>query len=280
MIEKSFDEIILERLKRSALGRPYSDGRPVSKLDQLLAQAALTSRAVLAFGGRSLFSVVQELQTEAMRDERRADLFSWNMWSPGGAAVTYFSSVMNDIASGRLVVREPLCFLRCNDLPEIQMLPNLCEGFASMEILVRYAVKKSEVASWLKDQGLAVPDWLQPAQCVKVDPDRGIRGELPGDGGGVEKSSADQNRWWSDELPDGRVKLRQQFDAIQMEIEARGYIPTNIPHGGISIVREACESGKPKLFNAKSSFDNAWRELVEMGKTRSYNHSAYGGKAR
>lgn len=277
MSENSFEEVITERLKNSAAGLPYSDGRSVSILDRLLAQGALTSRAVERDGGRSLYSFVQGLHTEAMHHERRAALL-WIMSDSGDVDSTYFSTVMNAIASGRLIVREPLNFLRCNDLPEIQMLPNLCEGFASMAILVRYAVKDQEAASWLEGQGLAVPEWLQPSQRLKESDEAGD--DLVGDARGADQSNGGQSMPWSDELPVGRVKLRNQFDAIQMEIEARDYIPTNIQHGGVAIVRKACESGHPGLFNAKSSFDNAWRELVGMGKVRSYNHEAYCGKAR
>jgi len=229
MIEKTFDQIILERLKRSAAGLSHSDGRPVSQLDQLLAQGALTSRAVRAFGGCSLFSVVQGLLTEAMFDAHRADLFSWNMWRPGGAAETYFATVMNAISSGRLIVREPLNFLRCNDLPEIQMLANLCEGFASMAILVRYAVKQSEAVSWLEEQGLDVPEWLSSRTTGQGD---------------CEK--------WSSNFDARKARLRQQVDIIQAEIEAKGWLPLALPSGYKVELGEICRADYPELFNDSS----------------------------
>lgn len=276
-MNKSFDEIIVERLKRSAAGLPHSDGRSVSQLDQLLAQGALTHRAVRAFGGRSLFSLVNGLHSEAMFDYRRTEMLSWHLGSMGRAAEIYFSVVMSDIAAGRLIVREPLNFLRCNDLPEIQMLPNLCEGFASMAILVRYAVKDREAASWLEGQGLAVPAWLQPSQGL--DESAGTGADLVGEARWVDQSNDAQSKQWSDELTASKIKLRLQIDAIQVEIEARDYIPTNIPIGGVADLEKVCKSTYPKVFNGKSSFDNAWRELVGMGKVRSCKHEACGGKA-
>jgi hypothetical protein len=90
--------------------------------------------------------------------------------------------------------------------------------------------------------------------------------------------SAPPVKKWSDELEGGKTKLRLRFDVIQIEIEGRGYPPTCIPHGGIASIKQSCEAAHPKLFNAKTSFDNAWRELVDLGKVRSYNHVAYGGK--
>jgi hypothetical protein len=159
MIEKSFDQIIVDRLKRSAAGMPFSDGQPISRLDQYLAQGALTSRAVKAWGGGSLYGVVNGLRTDAMLDGGRTGLLDWNMWKPGGVQEIYLTVVMSDIASGRLIVREPLNFLRCNDLPEIQMLPNLDPvGLEAVAIMVRYAVKNADVARWLDEQGVSVPD--------------------------------------------------------------------------------------------------------------------------
>lgn len=225
---KSFDQIILERLKRSAAGLPHSDGQPVSKLDQLLAQGALTSRAVRVFGGCSLFSVVQGLHTEAMLDGHRADLLR-NMWGAGGAAETYFSTVMSAIASGRLIVREPLSFLRCNDLPEIQMLANLCEGFASMAILVRYAVKQSDAVSWLEGQGLVAPDWLSSRISGRGD---------------CEK--------WSSKFDSRKARLRQQVDIIQAEIEAKGWQPLALPSGYKVELGEICRADYPELFDDSS----------------------------
>jgi len=277
MIEKTFDGIIVERLKRSATGFPFSDGRPISRLDQLLAQGALTSRAVRAFGGSSLYGVVNGLCTEAtIHNYKRTELLAWNMHLPNGVVDTYFHVVMSDIESGRLIVREPLNFLRCNDLPEIRLLADLSPGgLDAMAIMVRYAVKNSDVVSWLAEQGLAVPDWLAAKADAMINLDTPFSAEVDSD----HASEGESTPRWSDELSDGRVKLGQMFDAIQFEIEARGYIPTCIHHGGIAELRQICSSDYPKIFSAESSFDNAWRELVALGKVRSYNHIAYGGKA-
>lgn len=267
MIDKTFDEMIVERLKRSAVGFPYSDGRPISRFNQLLAQGALTSRAVQTFDGTSLFAVVNGLHTEAfIKDHRRSDFLGWNMHLPGGAVETFFSTVMGDIVTGRLVVREPLNFLRCNDLPELKLLPDLicADQLDLMAIMVRYAVKKSEAISWLNWHGIGIPDWLE---------------KRDDQAGGQVSSNDSLPEHWSDCIGPGKIKLRQMFDAIQVEIEGCGYTPTSIPHGGIKSIQQSCEADHPKLFNAPSSFDNAWRELVKLGKVRSYNHVAYGGKA-
>ncbi len=276
MSEKSFDEIIVERLKRSARGFPFSDGRPASRLDQLLAQGALTSRAVRAFGGTSLYAVVNGLCTEAtVHCYKRTELLEWNMHLPNGAVETYFHVVISEIASGRLIVREPLNFLRCNDLPEIKLLSDLSPGgLDAMAIMVRYAVKNSEVVSWLEGQGLPAPDWVATQMDARIGPESPSSTEV----GSLRVSEGESTPRWSDCLGGGKVKLRQMFDAIQIEIEGRGYPPMCIPHRGVASLKLACEAEHPKLFNAKSSFDNAWRELVDRGKVRSYNHVAYGGK--
>lgn len=248
---KSFDEIIVERLKRSADGRPYSDGRPVSRLDQLLAQGALTTRAVRVFGGCSLFSVVQGLHTESTLDADRAEML-WNMRGQGGAAETYFSVVMNDIASGRLIVREPLAFLRCNDLPEIQMLPNLREGIASMAILVRYAVKKSEAVSWLEEQGLVTPAWLSSKNTGQGDCER-----------------------WSSKFPARKARLREQVDIIQAEIEAKGWQPLALPSGYKVELGAICQADYPESF-AESSCETALDALRDSGLIRYFDDGPTG----
>lgn len=277
MIERTFDGIVLERLRRSASGLPFSDGQPISRLDQLLAQGALTSRAVRAFGGSSLYAVVNGLCTEAtINNYKRTELLAWNMHLPNGVVETYFHVVMSDIESGRLIVREPLNFLRCNDLPEIRLLADLSPGgLDAMAIMVRYAVKNSDVVSWLAEQGLAVPDWLATKADAMIDPDTPSSTEVDSH----HASDGESTPRWSDELSPGRVKQRQMFDAIQFEIEARGYIPTCIPYGGIASLRQICNADYQMFFSAESSFDNAWSELVALGKVRSYNHLAYGGKA-
>lgn len=277
MIEKAFDELIVERLKRSVGGLPYSDGRPISRFDQLLAQGALTSRAVRAFGGVSLYTIVNGLLTEAsINDLKRAELLAWNMHLPGGVVDTFFSTVMGDISSGRLVVREPLNFLRCNDLPELQLLSNLSwsDELCAMAIMVRYAVKKSDARSWLSWHGHAIPEWLETDDSLSASQDS----SQPSDGSSQGRQEERSTERWSDSLGPGKVKLRLRFDAIQIEIEGRGYCPTCIPHGGVASIRQSCEAADPKLFNARTSFDNAWRELLALGKVRSYNHVAYGGK--
>lgn len=276
MIEKTFDEIIVERLKRSAIGFPYSNGQPISRLDRFLAQGALTSRAVRGFGGISLYSLINGLHTEAeIHDSNRTGLLGWNMYLPGGAVETYHSTAMRDIASGRLVVREPLNFLRCNELQDLQILPDLSPGgMEAMAIMVRYAVKKSEAVAWLDWHGIDIPGWLGGSGDQPEEQDSPCSGEEGKAGFSMEEA----RELWSDCLGGGKVKLRQMFDAIQIEIEGRGYSPMCIPHGGIASIGLACKAEHPKLFNAKSSFDNAWRELVDRGKVRSYNHVAYGGK--
>lgn len=277
MIEKTFDELIVERLKHAALGRPYSNGQPASRFDQLLAQGALTARAVERFSGTSLYALVNGLHTEAeLHDSKRTAMLGWHMHLPGGVVDTYHSAVTVDIASGRLPVREPLTFLRCNDLPEIKLLPDLDPGgLDAMAIMVRYAVKKTEAIEWLAWHGIDAPSWPGwPAVRLEGD-------DSPGAGEVSEQVSAERavTKRWSECFGSGKLKLRLMIDVIQLEIEGRGYVPTCIPHGGKALIESACTDANNKLFNRPTSFENAWRELVDIGKVRSYNHVAYAAKS-
>lgn len=286
MITKTFDEIIVERLKRSAAGLPFSDGRQISKHDQLLAQGALVSRAVMPWGGRSLYSVVNSLQTEAMFDGRRVALLDWQMFKPGGVQHHHLMVLMLDVAAGRLIVREPLNFLRCNDLPDIQMLPNLDPvGLEAIEVMVRYAVKSEDVVHWLEGQGAPIPDWLRPKLAIGEDQSGKVcdpppEDELPGQA----IASTPPLEKWSDELDGGgQIKLRLRIDAIQIQIqigiEKNGWCADSLPEGVIREIKDACKSEEPKLFDKETSFENAWRVVVRiLKKAKSHRHERSGGK--
>jgi len=154
----SIDSLILERVKRAAAGLPrVKNGPPTSELDRLLAQGSLTYRVARPRGGVSLFSLVNRLLTDAHIDGFLSSTLGGMLWP---AQTAFFATVMTDIVSGRLPVREPVLFLRCNEIPEIQALANAHEGLESMAVLVRFAVKISEARDWLIKHGREVPDWL------------------------------------------------------------------------------------------------------------------------
>ena len=154
----AMESLILERLRRAAAGLPrVKNGPPTSELDRLLAQGALTYRIARPRGGVSLFSLVNDLLFDADIDGFLSSTLGGMLW-PAQAA--FFATVMTDIVSGRLPVREPVLFLRCNEIPEIQALANAQEGLESMAVLVRFAVKVSEARDWLSKHGRKPPDWL------------------------------------------------------------------------------------------------------------------------
>lgn len=265
MIEKTMDDQILERLKRSAAGLPWSDGRPVSELDRLLAQGALIGRVAWPRGGMSLFALVNSLHTEALFDPTLSATLGGMLST---AEASHFSTVMTDIVSGRLVVREPLNFLRCNGVPDIQSLAGAREGLESMAVLVRFMVKFSDAREWLLEhRGVEIPDWL----------DSMIRIAEKGTGYKVKDEAPGQAAKWSDRLPASQLKLRRQFDAIQFEIAARGYPPLAIPHGGIATLERTCMAEHPEYFDKKSSFENAWKKLNRLGLVRFHNYEAHCG---
>lgn len=240
MIDQSLDSLILERLKRSAAGLSWSDGRPVSELDRLLAQGALIGRVAKPRGGMSLFALVNALHTEALFDATLSKTLGGLLST---AEASYFSTVMTDIVSGRLIVREPLNFLRCNDASEIQSLSSAREGLASMAILVRFVVKFSEAREWLVvHHGVEMPDWLAPSLRL-------------GDGGAGRQGGSEISEpppKWSDRLPTGKLKLRGQFDAIELAIAAKAYPPGAIPSGGVAGLERICKEEHPELFPKKN----------------------------
>jgi hypothetical protein len=265
MIDKAIDNQILKRLKRSAAGLPWSDGRPVSELDRLLAQGALIGHVAWPRGGMSLFALVNGLHTEALFNVTLSTTLGGMLPT---AEASYFSTVMADIVSGRLIVREPINFLRCNGVSEIQSLAGAREGLESMAVLVRFMVKFSEAREWLLVyHEVEIPDWLD--SMVRIA-DKGaghkVKNEMPG-----------QSAKWSDRLPASQLKLRRQFDAIQVEIAARGYPPLAIPQGGKTTIERACMAEQPEYFDKKSSFKNAWKELNGFGLVRFHNYEAHCG---
>ena len=163
---KSLDSMIIERVQRAAGGLPrVKNGPPTSELDRLLAQSSLTYRVARLKGGVSLFSLVNGLLTEANVDGFLSSTLGGMLW-PAQAA--FFATVMTDIVSGRLPVREPVLFLLCNEIPEIQALANAQEGLESMAVLVRFAVKVTEARAWLSLHGLEPPDWLIDVAASKA----------------------------------------------------------------------------------------------------------------
>lgn len=255
----TMDSMIVERMKRAAAGMPRDKGGPpVSDLDRLMAQSALTARSARPKGGGSLFATVNALLSMAVI-EGSMSVTSVGMQRQGESA--FFATVMGDIVSGRLIVREPLNFLRCNDLPEIQGLASAKEGFESMAILVRFVVKDTDVMAWFEWHGVTVPDWLGQQQAPN------LTGKLD-----IEKPAK-----WSAQLSPSRRKLREQFDAVEEMIQSMGYPPKAIPHGGIAILKKECAAMYPEIFDRPSSFDNCWDELNDLVLVRTYNYDAYCG---
>lgn len=254
MSKITMDSMIVERLKRAAAGMPRDKGGPpVSELDRLLAQAALTARSARPKGGSSLFSTVNALLSMAVIDGSMS-VTSEGMQRQGESA--FFATVMGDIVSGRLIVREPLNFLRCNGLPEIQGLASAKEGFESMAILVRFTVKDDDVRAWLEWHGVTVPDWLHLKPAAN----------LPG------TSELKKPAKWSAQLSPGQRKLREQFDAVEKMIQLMEFTPKAIPYGGKAILKKECEDVYPEIFDRSSSFDNCWDELNALVLVRMYNY--------
>lgn len=262
---EAMDSLILEGLKRAAAGLPRErDGRPVSEIDRLLAQGALISKVARPRGGMSLFALVNTLHTEALWDSTLSVTLGGMLSTVESSC---FSTVMADIVSGRLIVREPLNFLRCNSSPEIQSLAGAREGFESMAILVRFVVKLSEAREWLDWHGVEIPDWLEGA--IRV-------GEVRADQPAAVNTSERQPRW-SDRLSKSKVKLRHQFDIIESEMAAKGYPALAVPRGGVADLGRICKEDHPDYFDSDSSFKNAWKELNRLGLVRVGNYDAFCG---
>jgi|GEM_PF-2143523 len=255
----TMDSMIVERMKRAAAGMPRDKGGPpVSELDRLMAQGALTARSARPKGGSSLFATVNALLSMAVIDGSMSVTSEW-MQRQGESA--FFATVMGDIVSGRLIVREPLNFLRCNGLPEIQGLASAKEGFESMAILVRFTVKDDDVRAWLEWHGVTVPDWLHLKPATNP----------PG------KFELEKPAKWSAQLSPGQRKGREQFDAVEDMIQSMGYPPKAIPHGGKAILKKECAAMYPEIFDRLSSFDNCWDALNALVLVRTYNYDAYRG---
>lgn len=249
---RSLDSVILESVKRAAAGLPRErDGKPVSEIERLLAKASLTSRAVMSRGGSSLFFLVNGLLTEAMFDATLAATL-------GGAVeqaqADFFTTVMTEIVSGHLIVREPLNFLQCNGIPDIQALAGAREGFESMATLVRFAVKNSDARRWLESHEHEIPQWMEEAAN---QPPAGWS-TLP-----VFKSN----------------RRRRQVKSIQELIEAMGWSPLVIPYGGKALIKAECVAMQKPDFT-DDGFDVAWSELVKARLVRTENHDIYAAVSR
>lgn len=250
--------LYLSRIKRQAAGLPdEKTGRPVSDHDRVHAQALLVSRAVRSRGGVSLYLVVAGLMMDALWDASVEEALGGMVEAAKDAQ---YSAIMVAIASGNLIVREPLGFLPCNGIAEIQSLTAPDDDNRRLLTLSRFAAKVTDAQDWLTAAGVAIPPWLFAT-------------------GDVSKDAAPAR--WSDRLPDScGAKCRNQADAIQEAIEAAGYDPLLLQDGEKSAIKERCEEKHPKLFNKPTSFENAWSELNAAGLTRFYNYDACNGNPK
>lgn len=246
----SLESITLDRLKRVSAGLPREkDGRPVSDLDRLLAQASLTHLAVRHRGGSSLFSIVNGLLSEAMLDCSSSAPLGWMAHR---AQADFFATVMSDIVSGNLIVRDPLHFFPCNAIPDIQSLASAREGLESMAILVRFAVKISEARDWLEFHKHKIPEWLE-------DP------------------TNTSHEGWAASPVFSSTRRRNQVRIVQKLIEEMRWPPLAIPFGGKTLLKSECIAGHPNCFT-KDSFENCWDELREANLVRTDKHDLYSGK--
>lgn len=256
----TMDSLILEGLKRAAAGLPRN-GRPVSDLDRLLAQGGLVSLVAKPKGAGSLYSLVNGLLTEAMFDASLSETLGSMTWT---AVDNYFKAVITDIVSGRLIVREPLNMLRCNEIPEMQALSNARDAGDCAATLVRFVVKFSEFRAWLDWHGLKVPDWACFAEPPSLDES-------------IVGCVAITARW-SDSLTLRSRKLRLQFDIVERLLASRGYPPFAIPYGGVAALQEECQSDYSEAFNKPTSFENCWEELKKSKLVRVADYLRFCGK--
>ena len=247
----AMDSLILEGLKRAAAGLPRN-GRPVSELDRLLAQGALISRLAKPKGGGSLFSLVNGLYAEAMFADPALSGSLVGMMAQAEAA--FFATVMSEIVSGELIVREPLNMLRCNGIAEIQGLANATQGLESMAVLVRFVVKNEEAKVWLIKHGREIPDWL---------------------------AGVDSESWagtWSTNPCFKSNQRRGQVDILEAMINKMGFHPLCVREKGKGLLKEACLAGHAANFTS-DGFDNCWKALVQANFVRTENHDICSGKA-
>jgi len=70
--------------------------------------------------------------------------------------------------------------------------------------------------------------------------------------------------------------LQEQQAAILKAIEAKKFKPMAIPDNGRGTIKLICESDEPKLFEAVTAFDRAWKlgigKLWKMEHYESYAH--------
>lgn len=249
---RSLDSFILERVQRTAAGLPREkDGQPVSEIERLLARASLTSRAVGSRGGSSLFSFVNGLLTEAMFDATLAATLGFTIEQ---AQADFFTTVITEIVSGHLIVREQINFLQCNRIPDIQALAGAREGLESMAVLVRFAVKNSDARGWLESHGREIPQWM-------AEP--------------TNQPSAD----WATLPAFKSNRRRRQVKAIQGLIEGMGWPPLVIPYGGKALIKAECIATQKADFTG-DGFDVAWIDLVKAKLVRTENHDTYAAGSR
>ena len=254
---RSLDSVYLERLKKTAAGLPDErNGLIPNEFNRLLAQSYLTKRAVKARGGSSLFLLVNGLYVDAMSDSALPDTLGGMIWQ---AEAAYFATVTADILCGKLIVREPINLLRCNNIPEIQALADAEPGLKSMAVLVRFAVMDSDIRTWYEWHGLTIPERLNPVLAC------------------ASRADALKPPRWSDLLSSSRRTRKPQFDVIQDLLESNGWPAQAIPYGGVSDLEKECLAKYPEHFDKATSFENCWKDLKEMQLVRVENYAAYCG---
>ena len=72
-----------------------------------------------------------------------------------------------------------------------------------------------------------------------------------------------------------KIKSDKQIEVILCEIEKLNFEPMAIPDGGKSLLRKKCKTAAPKLFNADSGFDSAWKKALNKKKLRMANHDSF-----
>jgi hypothetical protein len=82
----------------------------------------------------------------------------------------------------------------------------------------------------------------------------------------------------TDKIDEELTKLQKQQAAISKAIQGKGYNPLSIPDGGKGTLQIICENDYPDLFDATTSFDNAWKKSVAL--FRMANHASYSKRGK
>lgn len=233
-----------------ALGKTAlsTKGKPIPEYKRLECQHVLNQLLARKKGAITLFSLVNGLNITDYFCNQGMTPQAITPLSEAAARRAFLEVVSSDIASGRLVIRDMVHFLRCNETPRVR------EVFADLdhqdwfEVSINVLVTLEDAVGWLQWHGRAVPDWLRGDQPIQI------------------------NAWASH--PEVRSKQRrEQMLILERAVKEIAQDPLTIEEGGKGRIQSFCMKSAGRF--TPDGFRACWKLALKLGFVRMAKHDLY-----